>query len=37
MTNSLDGTVLGHGPQEFSRVFWRFLRHGETITCEVTD
>ena len=33
MTNSLDGTVLCHGPQEFSRVFWHFLRHGETITC----
>ena len=30
-------TVLGHVPREFSRVFWHFLRHGETITCEVTD
>ena len=30
-------TVLGHVPWEFSRVFWHFLRHGETITCEVTD
>ena len=33
----LDATVLCHGPQEFSWVFWHFLRHGETITCEVTD
>ena len=32
-----DATVLGHGPREFSRVFWHFLRHGETITCEVSD
>ena len=37
MTNLLDGTVLCHGPQEFSQVFWHFLRHGETTTCEVTD
>ena len=29
-------TVLGHVPREFSRVFWHLLRHGETITCEVT-
>ena len=26
-----------HVPQEFSRVLWHFLRHGETTTCEVTD
>ena len=32
-----DATVLGHGPREFLQVFWHFLRHGETITCEVTD
>ena len=42
MTNSLSVSsrmlpVLGHGPQEFSWVFWHFLRYGETITCEVTD
>jgi len=30
-------SVLGHVPREFSRVFWHFLRHGEAITCEVTD
>ena len=30
-------TVLGHVLREFSWVFWHFLRHGETITCEVTD
>ena len=30
-------TILGHGPREFTRVFWHFLRHRETITCEVTD
>ena len=29
-------TVLGHVPREFSQVFWHFLRHRETITCEVT-
>ena len=32
-----DTTVLGHGPREFLQVFWHFLRHGETITCEVTN
>ena len=43
MTNSLsvsllkDATVLSHGPREFLRVFWHFLRHGETITCEITN
>ena len=31
MTNLLDATVLCHGPREFSRVFWHFLMHGETI------
>ena len=31
-----DATVVGHVPQEFSQVFWHFLRHGGTITCEVT-
>ena len=30
-------TFLGHVPQEFPWVFWHFLRHGEAITCEVTD
>ena len=30
-------SVLGRVPREFSRVFWHFLRHGEAITCEVTD
>ena len=30
-------TVPGHVPREFSRLSWHFLRHGETITCEVTD
>ena len=32
-----NATILGHGPREFLQVFWHFLRHGETITCEVTD
>ena len=31
-----DATVIGHVPRKFSRVFWHFLRHGGTITCEVT-
>ena len=31
-----NATVIGHVTQEFSWVFWHFLRHGETITCEVT-
>ena len=31
-----DATVVAHVPREFSRVFWHFLRHGGTITCEVT-
>ena len=31
-----DDIVVGHVPLEFSRVFWHFLRHGGTITCEVT-
>ena len=30
-------TVFGHVPREFLREFWHFLRHGEAITCEVTD
>ena len=30
-------TVFGHVPRDFSREFWHFLRHGEAITCEVTD
>ena len=30
-------SVVGHGPREFLQVFWHFLRHGEAITCEVTD
>ena len=32
-----NATVLGHGPREFLQVFRHFPRHGETITCEVTD
>ena len=28
--------VVGHGPGEFSRVFWHFFRHGGTITCKDT-
>ena len=31
-----DATVVGHVPREFLQVFWHFLRHGGTITCEVT-
>ena len=31
-----DAIVVGHVPREFSRVSWHFLRHGGTITCEVT-
>ena len=30
-------TVLGHVPREFLQEFWHFLRHGEAITCEVTN
>ena len=29
-------TVLGHATREFCGCFWHFLRHRETITCEVT-
>ena len=32
-----DAIVVGHIPREFLRVFWHFLRHGGTITCEVTS
>ena len=31
-----DGTIVGHIPREFSRVFWYFLSHGGKISCEVT-
>ena len=31
-----DGTIVGHVPREFSRVFWYFLSHGGKISCEVT-
>ena len=28
--------VVGHVPKELSRIFWHFIWHGGTITCEVT-
>ena len=31
-----DGTVVGHVPREVSRIFWHYLGHSGTITCEVT-
>ena len=31
-----DGTIVGHVPRKFSRVFWYFLSHGGKISCEVT-
>ena len=31
-----DTIVVGHVPRVFSWVFWHFLRHRRTITCEVT-
>ena len=31
-----DGAIVGHVPRELSRVYWYFIRHGETISCEVT-
>jgi len=31
-----DAVVIGHVPRGFSRVFWHFLKHGGTITCEDT-
>ena len=33
----LKHATVGHVLREFSRVFWHFLRHGEAITCKVTD
>ena len=29
-------TVMGHMPREFFRIFWRFLNHGDSISCKVT-
>ena len=31
-----DGTVVGLVPREVSRIFWHYLGHGGTISCEVT-
>ena len=31
-----NATVIGHVPEEFSRVFWHFLSHKGIITCELT-
>ena len=31
-----DGTVVGYVPREVSRIFWHYLGHGGTISCEVT-
>ena len=31
-----NATVIGHVPQELLRVFWHFIRHGGTITRELT-
>ena len=28
--------VVGHVPREFFKVFWHFLSHGGTSSCEVT-
>ena len=30
------GTIVGHVPREFARVFWFFLGRGGKISCEVT-
>ena len=30
------GTIVGHVPREFSRLFWFFLGHDGRISCEVT-
>ena len=30
------GTIVGHVPREFSRIFWFFLGRGGKIFCEVT-
>ena len=29
-------TIVGHVPRELSRVFWFFISHGGTISCEIT-
>ena len=31
-----DGTVVGHVPREYSKVFWHFINHGGRVSCEVT-
>ncbi len=31
-----DGMTVGHVPREVSRIFTFFMRHGGTITCEIT-
>ena len=31
-----DGAIVGHIPRELSRSYWYFIRHGGTISCEVT-
>ena len=31
-----DGTIVGHVPRELSSAYYHFLRHGGTISCEVT-
>ena len=28
--------IVGHVPRELSRAYWYFIRHGGTISCEVT-
>ena len=35
-SKQMAGTVLGHVPREVSRIFWHYLGHGGTISCEVT-
>ena len=30
------GAIVGHIPRELSRAYWYFIRHGGTISCEVT-
>ena len=31
-----DGSVVGHVPQELSRVLWFFLKHDGEVECEIT-
>ena len=33
---ALDSCVVGHLPQEYSRIAWHFLQHGGKSSCEIT-